>query len=426
MRYHLLLLIMCLCAGAQAFAQARSDANSTPPGKRDNSSWLTAWSAAPQRPRKPQRAPVFYRQSLRQIIPIGIGGDQLRVRFSNVYGTAPLRISRASVALHKRGSVVQTETVKGLKFDGRESAEIEVGEWLISDPVVLNVTDGAKLAVSLYLPGRNATSTYHRRAFQDTFVSEGDTTHQARVKFDSRIGSWFWLTGVDVRTRLQSAAIVVLGDSISDGYGLANRKDQPWPDVLQRRLRDTGRTDLRHSVLNLGIGGNRLLNKYAGFGDSLIERFDRDVVGRAGVKHVIVQIGINDIGLPVTPEKALSLPESVRSQVIDEGDLIAGFTRIIELSHRHRLKLIATTILPYRGAEYFSERGERVRQAINDWIRREPGFDGVIDFDAILRDPNDSSRLAPKFDSGDHLHPTATGLEAMASAIDLEMFSESK
>jgi len=413
-----------LCAQSKPAARS-ADTRSAVPGS-GAANWLTVWAAAPHRPRKPAEAPVFHRQSLRQIVPIGIGGNRVRIRLSNVYGKRSLVVGQASIALHQHSGSVQPETLVSLSFSGRSSVRIPVGALAVSDPVAFELPDGASLAVSLYLPDKSPATSYHLRAFQNTFTTPGDTTRQARIDIDDSYRSWFWLTGVEVYSETQSDTIVVLGDSITDGFGLEIGLNQTWPDVLQRRLLASNRAELRHSVLNLGIGGNRLLNKMAGFGPSLIDRFNRDAVARPGTRVVIVQIGINDIGLPVTPDHVLKLPESVRTEVVRASDLATGFEQVIESARQHGLTLIATTIPPYRGSAYFGPSGERTRRTVNDWIRSSENFHAVIDFDAILRDTEDPSRLARRFDSGDHLHPNADGLEALAENINLELFVRAK
>jgi len=409
-----------LCAQSEPAARATDTRSAIQSSRADG--WLSVWAAAPHQPRKPAEAPTFNRQSLRQVVPVGIGGDRVRIRLSNVYGKRTLIVGEASIALQQHLSSVQPETLTALSFAGRSTVHIPAGALVVSDPVAFELPDGASLAVSLYLPDQSPTTSYHWRAFQNTFITPGNTTRRARVDVDDSYRSWFWLTGVEVHSETQSQAIVVLGDSITDGYGLDVGLNQTWPDVLQRRLLATNRTELRHSVLNLGIGGNRLLNKMTGFGSSLTDRFDRDAVDRPGTRYVIVQIGINDIGLPVTPDHILKLPESVRAEIVHANDLIAGFEQVIERAKHHGLTLIATTIPPYRGSAYYDAAGERTRQTVNEWIRSSEKFNAVIDFDAILRDTDDPSRLARRFDSGDHLHPNADGLEALADNINLELF----
>ncbi len=385
----------------------------------DSPRWVTAWATAPQR--NTVETVSFDDQTLRQIVHVGVGGEKLRVRLSNVYGPEAITVSRASVGLVRRNSTLVPASVHPLTFDATADVTLAVGAETVSDPVALRIDDDSRLAVSLYFDKKVVPAGWHRRSFERSWVIDGDATTQARVKSRQVTTAWHWLSGIDVQTSRTQGAIVAIGDSITNGYELALGKNQSWPSVLQRRLTDTATAELRYSVLNLGIGGNRLLHDSdeLGFGHGLLTRLQRDAFSLHGVSQMILLIGVNDIGIPVTPPEELSLSETIRGQVVTAEQLIDGVKALVARADEKGIRVVGATILPYAGAAYFTDSGERTRQRFNDWIRQSEHFDYVIDFDAMLRDPDRPVRLLPAYDGGDHLHPNAKGHRAMALGIDL-------
>jgi lysophospholipase L1-like esterase len=358
-------------------------------------------------------------QTLRQIVRLSIGGSRLRVVFNNTAGTVPVKIGAAHVARRDKDAAIVTSAASTLTFGGAAAAVIQPGALLVSDPVNLTVADFADLAIDLYLPDDTAAMkspiTTHAASWQTNYLSTaGNHAGAANLPVaaktlykranDGLIGStWFFLSRVEVMAPAQMTTLVALGDSITDGTASGIDTNNRWPNILAERLL---KANIRMAVVNLGIGGNRLL----GEGYSALARFDRDVLAQPGVARVIVMEGINDIGGArdnPTPSAA---------------DLIAAHRQLIERAHAHGLEIYGATLTPYEGANYYTASGEAKRKALNEWIRTSKAYDGVIDFDAVIRDPNQPTKPLPQYDSGDHLHPNAAGYQAMGNAIDLALF----
>jgi len=363
----------------------------------------------------------FTNQTLRQIVHASIGGSKARVVLSNAYGTAPLTIGAAYIALRDKQAAIETASGRPLTFSGKPTITIPANAVMYSDPVNLAVPPMADLAIDLYLPGTtntSATLTMHGGAFQTSYISE--TGNYAGTATFPQVGttrSWFVLSRVDVAAPDATGAIVAFGDSITDGAASTADTNNRWPDHLARRLLAQG---TKMGVLNAGIGGNRVLNEAAvpsgldvravGAGINALARFERHVLSLPGVTDVIVLEGINDIG------NARENPTPTAE------DLIAGHKQLIEQAHARGLRIFGATLTPFWGAAYYTEVGEAKRQALNDWIRTSKAYDGVIDFDKATRDPNDPKKLLGQYDSCDYLHPSDAGYKAMGEAIDLSLF----
>jgi lysophospholipase L1-like esterase len=359
----------------------------------------------------------FNEQTLRQIVHITLGGGSFRVRLSNVFGKQAVTIGAAHLALRDGGHKIAAGSDRKLTFSGRPFISIPAGALVVSDPVELKAPDSADLAVSLYLPGGPApATTVHYSAMQTSYVAAGDVTGSAELTEPANLGSWVYLTGVDVVAPLTSAAVVTLGDSITDGARSKSDANGRWPNILANRLlAQRGKTRL--SVVNAGIGGNRILHDGAGspgpsYGPSALARFERDVLAQPGVKYVIVLEGVNDIG---HPGGGAPMSEDVTAE-----DMIAGLRQFIELAHMRGLKIFGATITPFTTA---GSPKDLKRQAVNQWIVTGKAFDGVIDFDKLVRDPAQPSRILALYDSGDRLHPNDAGHKAMGEAVDLSFFS---
>lgn len=356
-------------------------------------------------------------RTLRQIVRVSIGGDQVRVRLANTFGDEPIAIGAARIALREAEERIDPASDRALTFSGLSSISIPAGATVLSDPVALPVAPLAELAISLYFPEPTTSSSVHGFAFQTNYLSpEGDVTAEVAMPVETTIQNWVYLSGVDVSAPEPAGAIVALGDSITDGAFSTPDTNSRWPDVLAERLAASDENAL--SVLNLGIGGNRLLHDSTAelpfFGPSALARFDRDVLAQPGVSHLIVFEGINDIGLPSMGGDT--------SENVSADQMIAALRQLAERAHEHGIVAIGATITPFEGASYFSPEGEAKRQAVNEWIRTGGAFDGLIDFDAIVRDPDQPARLLPAYDGGDHLHINDAGFAAMANGIDLELF----
>lgn len=377
--------------------------------------WTGTWGTAPAGPPLPANVQTFTDQTLRLIVHTSIGGNRVRIRVSNEFGSTPLRIGAARIGVRGAGSDVATGTDRALTFSGNTSITIPAGAPALSDPVELNVPALGDLAISLYLPGTVQASTIHNTALQTNYVSlPGDFTAAATLPTQRTITNWPFLTEVDVDST--GPAIVAMGDSITDGTRSTVDTNNRWPDWLARRLqtvRDPVQgLNARLGVVNRGISGNRLLADSPNLlaGRSILERFDRDVLATAGVRYLTLMIGINDIG------------NSPNENPISPAELIAGYRQVIARAHAKGIAIFGATLTPFEGAGYYSPQKEVVRQAVNNWIRSSDEFDGVIDFDLATRDPARPSRFLPAYDSGDHLHPSDLGYQAMGNAVPLTLF----
>jgi lysophospholipase L1-like esterase len=356
----------------------------------------------------------FSATTLREIVHTSVGGTQIRIRLTNALGTDPLAISDAHVALSAGGAAIQPASDHAVTFGGATSVNIPPGAELFSDPVALAVQPLSDLVVSFYLPSQvMRAETYHNFGNQDNFIANGDVSSAPDLPTATKMFSWYFLDGVDVEAVEGSRAIVTLGDSITDGAHATEGANRRWPDVLATRLNaDPKLKDV--SVLNMGIGGNRVLNEVAG--PSALTRLDRDVLSQSGVRYVIVLESINDIGRLAHVTNPY---DDITAQQLE-----MGLKQIADAAHEHGIKAIGATLTPYGGAGYSSDKGEQVREAVNDWIRTSGTFDGVVDFDKATQDPTNPKQFAPADDSGDHLHPGDAGYAAMGAAIDLSLFAK--
>ena len=385
--------------------------------------WVGTWAAAMHAPSEgfgeefPSQFFEFDKQTVRQIVRTSIGGDRVRVRLANTFGDVPLVIGAARLALRDSGERIDPASDRVFTFSGSPSITIPPGALVVSDPVALTVPALGELAVSTYFPEPTTSTTVHAFAFQTNYFSPaGDFTAEAAVPVETTAQSWVFLTGIDVTVTEPTGVVVAFGDSITDGAFSTPDTNQRWPDLLAERL-VADADQLAMAVLNAGIGGNRVLNNPSeGFeftGPNALARFERDVLAQPGVTHLIVFEGINDIGMP-----ALS---GDPAEFVSADELIAGLRQITERAHEHGIAAFGATITPFTGAMYFTDEGEAIRQAVNEWIRTGGAFDAVLDFDEVVRDPQQPTRLLPAFDSGDHLHPTDAGFSAMAESIDLAL-----
>ena len=372
---------------------------------------------------------VFADQTLRQIVHTSVAGRSPRVHFSNVYGTQPLVIGEARLARHAGGSAITPATDRRLTFGGRASTTIAPGRSAVSDPVPVAVPATSDWVVSTYLPRRTVAATLHSSAYQTNYLAAGNVTRSAALPAATTTTSWYFLSDLSVTVSPRGSSVVAFGDSITDGAITTVDANRRWPDRLAARLQ--AEPALRTvGVLNKGIGGNRLLHDgntlpdtdFAGigpiFGDSALSRFDRDVLRAPGARHVIVLLGINDIGQPGST--------SPPSEAVTVEQLIAAHRRLIARAHARGLRIYGGTLTPFADTTipgYYTPEREAQRQALNRWIRTGNAYDAVIDFDRAVRDPAAPARILPAYDSGDHLHPNDAGMQAMADAIPLRLFT---
>ena len=335
---------------------------------------------------------------------ISIGGALVRVRFSNTFGTQPLTIGRAAVAMRASGASLASAP-KFLTFDGRPSIVVPPGAQVLSDAAGLRVPGGSDLSISIYLPGPADSVTVHPYALQTNYAAQGDRAADVGgAAYTRTYQAWYLISGVDVGRADAAGAVVAFGDSITDGGRSLPNQNGRWPDELARRMFRLPPAR-RLGVLNAGISGNRLLLDGGQFGVNALARFDRDVLAQSDVRDVIILLGINDM--------------QQQPQQVDPLRIEAGLAQLAARAHEHGLRVFACTILPSGGNPSANARVEAAREAVNAFIRTSKAFDGVCDFDAVLRDPTDPERLLPAYDSGDHLHPNTAGLRVMGSLINL-------
>jgi lysophospholipase L1-like esterase len=393
----------------------------------DTSRWIGTWAAAPQA-FMPGSLAQFRNQTLRLIVHTSVGGTAIRIHISNTYGNRPLIIGSAHVAQRASGANVNIASDREVTFNSKRYVTVAKGATVVSDGVKFAVPALSDLAISLFLPDDTAATTSHFLARQTSYVSAdtGDSTGTEKLKVGKTLDSWPFLTAVDVTASDRAATIVVFGDSLVDGDGSTSDTNRRWTDILAARLQQQSRA-VSFGVLNEGIIGNRLLrdsprdspNEFGdALGESGLKRFARDALGPPSVTLVIARLGVNDLGFPGAFTPAT---ESVTAR-----DLIAGYRKIIEMAHRHGVRIIGTTITPFEGTTtapgYYTPEKEAARQVVNSWLRKNHEFDGIVDLDQVLRDPEHAARLVPAYDSGDHLHTNDVGYAAAASAVPLALF----
>lgn len=364
--------------------------------------WIGTWGAAPVR----ANAQVSFADvTLREVVHVSIGGANIRIRLTNRFGERPLRIGGAAIALERVGALPVSNTERTVTFSAADSITIPPHADVLSDPVSLDVLPESNVLVDLYLPQPTGPATEHTLAYQTNYSAAGNRVGSASAEpFARSRASWYFLDGVDVTGTVARGAVVALGDSITDGAGGTIDANDRWPDFLAARLLALPARQ-RLAVVNEGISGNRILLDSAVYGVNALARFDSDVLSQSGVRDVIVLLGINDIQ---------QIPHQYQAARIEQG-----LRQLVLLAHDHGMRVIGCTITPYAGWVAYDADGEAARAAVNRFIRHSGVFDAVVDFDAIVRDPNDPHRLLPAYDSGDHLHPNSAGHRAMADAVDV-------
>ncbi len=384
--------------------------------------WVAAWGSAQQEPEPHNALPAgaLNDATLRQLVRTSLGGNRLRVRVSNVFGKEPLAIRGVHVA--RAASPASSRIVPGsdrpLTFGGARQITIPAGAEYVSDPVNLEVPALATLAVSMHVAEHPAVQTSHPGSRATSYIGRGDQLATIEIASPVTVDHWYQLSAVDVVAPQTSRAIVVIGDSITDGFGVKPNTNQRWTDFLSERLQAN---PAFHSmaVINTGLGGNRVLRD--GLGPNAMARFERDVFGRSGVRHLILFEGVNDLGT-LTRDAPVSADEH-RAFV---QRMLTAYGQMVARVRERGIKVIGATILPYGASAYYhpDAANEADRQAINAWIRRPGNVDAVIDFDALMRDPARPQFLKKEYDSGDGLHPSIEGYRAMAAAVPLSLFSE--
>jgi lysophospholipase L1-like esterase len=380
--------------------------------------WVGTWSTPQQVPEPNNALPAHSLDdaTLRQLVRTSIGGSAFRIRVSNVFGTAPLQIDSVHVAraIATNSSRVDPASDRTITFSGQSDIIVPAGAEYLSDPIAMPLAPLTTLAVSMHFPEQPAVQTGHPGSRATSYLISGDHVADAELTGATKVEHWYFLTEVDAAEAPRSSAVAVVGDSITDGHGVPTDSNERWTDVLAQRLVAAHR-DV--DVLNLGIGGNRIL--LDGLGPNAVARFDRDVIDRPGVKYLIVLEGVNDLGTsthdhPISAEEHRALVQHI----------VAGYAQMIARARDHGIKAIGATIMPYAGSGYYhpDSANEADRQAINAWIRMPGHFDAVIDFDKLMRDPKRPAYLRPDYDLGDGLHPSVKGYQAMGDGVPLSLF----
>ncbi len=404
----LALLVLSLAIGVSHDAPGQTSANVP---------WCGAWAASQQVPEPANALPTeqLRNATLRQVVHLSIGGSQLRVRLSNAFGTQPLHVVGVHVArpLSAAGAAIDPISDRPLTFAGAEDVTIPAGADYVSDAIEYPTKPLSNLSISLLYDAPPQGETSHPGSRATTYLISGNHLKNASLPAATAVEHWFQLSGVDVAGGERQSAIVALGDSITDGHGSTTNGDDRWPDDLAVRLEKSHAL----GVLNEGIGGNRLL--LDGLGPNAMARFDRDVLAQSGVKYLIVLEGVNDLG---TATRDAEISESGHNQLV--AAILRAYQQMIEGAHAHGILIFGGTITPYGKSAYYhpGPLEEDDRQKINAWIRTPGHFDGVIDFDKVLRDAEHPDQLAGMYDSGDHLHPSPAGYKAMADAVPLSLF----
>ncbi|MDQ0581279.1 SGNH/GDSL hydrolase family protein [Streptomyces rishiriensis] len=373
--------------------------------------WVGTWAAAPVSGEPGTATDGMAGRTVRNVVHTSVGGTSARVTLSNLYGVGPLTVTHATlaVATGDGSAAAVADSLRRLTFGGATTVVVPPGGQTVSDAVTVAVPSDSDVLVSTYSPTSAGPVTYHPHARQTNYVAEGESTEDVTGAAFTGAGEyWRYLTALDVLSNRADGTVVALGDSITDGVTSTAGANRRWPDVLAGRLRasvaDGGDTP-RYGVVNEGISGNRVLTDDSRHGAAALNRFERDVLGRTNVKAVVIDLGINDI----LRDPGLADPQAV----------VDGLRTLVERAHAHGIRVIGTTLTPFRGHRGYSDGRENVRQLINQAIRADAVFDTVVDLDRALRDPYDPRSLRPEYDSGDHLHPSDRGYRKMARTIDL-------
>lgn len=373
--------------------------------------WVGTWASGPQltEPHNLPPEPGLANNTLRQVIYTSIGGSSVRLLLSNEFGNGPVTMEAVHIADSTDADGIVASTDTALTFDGSPSVTIPKGEAIFSDPVDYPLKPLTKLAVTIKFGNVPSDVTGHPGSRTNSYIQTGNGVSSAKLSSPVMTPHWYYITGLDVLADPTAAAIVILGDSITDGRGSITDQNTRWPDYLSRRLRANPAT-ANVAVLNLGIGGNTVLS--GGLGPTARERFDRDVLGQRGARWLIVMEGVNDIG---------NSPDANVGAVAD--GLIEAYGTFIDKAHDAGMKAYGIPILPFNGHDYYTPAREEARQKVNTWIRTSNRFDAVIDLDEVVRDPSNPSKLQDELDDNDWLHLNPMGYEKMADAIDLKLFT---
>ena len=369
--------------------------------------WVGIWTTSTQAPLEDVAThKEFEDQTIRMIVHPHVDGKKIRLRLSNAFSDEPLAIEDMHVAISENEAEIAPDTDQQVKFGGKSTVTIPPGERKYSDSISIELSGDKGLSVSLYVKGKSGPVTWHPVSMQTTYISSGDdVSNSDSSAFKKRENAWFWLDGVDIIADSSvKGSVVVLGSSIVNGNHSTVNANHRWTDYLAKRLKQENR-DM--TVLNAGISANHLIKSPPDKGEDALARLKRDVFSQSGVKSLILHQGLNDLR---------HHPEYGADKIINR------MKQIIDSTHDQGLKIYGGTLTPFKGSGMFTSLGEKTRQEVNHWIKTSEEFDGVIDFDKAMRDPDEPSRYLPTYDSGDHLHPNDAGYKRMAEMVDLSLF----
>lgn len=378
----------------------------------NRSHWVGTWATAPQlvEPHNNPPDPGLSHNTIRQIVRVSIGGEFLRVRFSNLFSKSKVELKSIAIAPAFEDGSVDISAQKILKFSDNEYATMLPGSEITSDPVQFDLKPGMRLAITIWFGETSPSVTGHPGSRTTSYILTGNHIESADFQGAVKTDHWYVINGIDVQTSRNSSTIAILGNSITDGRGSGTNKQNRWTDILSERLLTNSQTS-HIGVLNMGIGGNCVLR--GGLGPTALERFDRDVLSQSSVKWLIILEGINDIGGIKTQNEA--------EQVA--GELILAYDNMITKAHAHGIRVYGATILPFAKSFYDSEHRQLARDKVNDWIRNSGRFDAVIDFDRIMQNPENVRTILSDMHDNDFLHPNEAGYRRMGESIDLSLFN---
>ena len=376
--------------------------------------WVGTWSTAPQlvEPRNVPPEPGLTGNTLRQIVAVSIGGDELRMKFSNDFSDSPVEMKNVQISVSTGNGTIDAATAKELKFNNSGSVTIPAGEAIYSDSIKFDLEPRMRLAITIAFGETAENITGHPGSRTTSYLMEGQHT-DANADFSSAVKTdhWYVINTIEVKAEKPAAAVAIIGNSITDGRGSGTNKQNRWPDILSQELLKNPETE-NIGVLNMGIGGNAVLR--GGLGPTALDRFERDILQQNGVRWVIIMEGVNDLG---------GTPDSTAAFKVADG-LISAYQQMINKAHEKGLKVYGGTITPIDKSFYYQDYREAARQKVNKWIRNSGAFDAVIDFDQTVRNPENPSVILENAHDGDHLHPNEYGYELMGKAVDLSLFSK--
>ncbi len=370
--------------------------------------WVGTWSTAPQLVETSNNppSPGLSNNTIRQIVHVSIGGDSLRMRFTNEFSSSPVTMKSVHIAVSAGGGAIDTATDRIIYFNGKPGVTMAPDSAVMSDPFQFALQPLSDVAITIYFGSTSPTVSGHPGSRTTSYILTGDEAAKADFSGAVTADHWYVINTIEVSAPDTAYAVAILGNSITDGRGSGTNKQDRWPDELSRRFQANPATQ-DVAVLNEGIGGNAVLS--GGLGPTALSRFQRDIINQHGVKWLIIFEGINDIGG--------SFGSGVGNNLID------AYKQMIHTAHVNGIFVYGATLMPMKGSQYYSTSHEAERQIVNNWIRTSRAFDAVIDLDKAVRDPADTLSLLPAYDSGDHLHPSEEGHHMLAEAVDLSLFN---